>query len=87
MKPIQRNPNITAPPRIPADGFMRLRQILEIVPISKSHWWALVRDGAAPSALKLSPRCTAWLAKDVREFCERMSAKGRPAAGNPAQAA
>lgn len=62
------------PPTIPADGFMRLPQVLAIVPISKSHWWAMVRRGVAPSSVKLSPRCTAWRAQDVSRFCEQVSA-------------
>lgn len=50
---------------IPATGFLRLPQVLEIVPISKSAWWKGCKSGRFPKPVKLGPRTTAWKAEDI----------------------
>lgn len=50
---------------LPATGFVRLPEILAHYPVSESVWWAGVRDGRYPKAVKLSARCTAWRAEDI----------------------
>jgi predicted DNA-binding transcriptional regulator AlpA len=39
--------------------------IVGILPISKSTWWAGVKSGRYPKPVKISIRCTAWLAEEV----------------------
>ena len=56
---------------IPETGFMRLWQILDFIPVSKSAWWAGVREGKFPAAVKLGPRTTAWRAEDIRALIEK----------------
>ena len=51
---------------LPTTGFLRLPQVLRLIPVSKSTWWQGVRDGRFPRSLKLSARCTVWRAEDVR---------------------
>jgi len=41
------------------------RGIEPIIPISKSSWWAGVKNGKYPKPIKLSERTTVWLAEDV----------------------
>ena len=53
-----------------AGGLLRLPQVLELVSISKSSWWKLVREGRAPKSVKLGDRCTAWRAADVAAWIE-----------------
>lgn len=50
---------------LPTTGFLRLPQILAIVPISKSAWWKGCRTGRYPKPVKLGPRTTAWRAEDI----------------------
>ncbi|WP_306251782.1 AlpA family transcriptional regulator [Parvularcula sp. IMCC14364] len=53
---------------IPATGFVRLKQILAPVgpiPVSKSTWWAGIKDGRFPKPLKLGARVTVWRAEDI----------------------
>lgn len=57
-------------PPLPDTGFVRLPAILARYPISKSSWWAMVRDGRAPASIKLSPMVTAWKASEIRAFLE-----------------
>lgn len=58
------------PATIPTTGFVRLRQILAVVPIGKSSWWAGVRDGRYPAPVRPSPfgRVTVWRAEAIREL-------------------
>ncbi len=60
-------------PNIPTSGFLRLPQILAIIPISKSAWWDGCRTGRYPKPVKLGPRTTVWRAEDIAAFIERIS--------------
>jgi prophage regulatory protein len=37
-----------------------------LIPVSKSTWWAGVKDGRFPQPVKLGPRITAWRVSDIR---------------------
>ncbi len=53
----------------PETGFVRLKQILAPygpIPVSKSTWWAGVRDGRFPTPTKLGKGITVWRAEDIR---------------------
>ena len=52
-------------------GFLRLRAILAPngpIPVSKSTWWAGVKDGRFPKPLKLGPRITVWRKEDIEQL-------------------
>jgi predicted DNA-binding transcriptional regulator AlpA len=53
---------------IPETGFIRLPQVLSVIPVSKTCWWEGVRSGRYPKPVKLSARCTAWRAEDIRHL-------------------
>lgn len=55
---------------IPTMGFVRLPQILAVMPICAATWWNWVKAGKAPRAYKLGPRVTAWKASDIRAMLE-----------------
>ena len=57
---------------IPTFGFLRLPQILAIIPISKSAWWAGCKTGRFPKPVKLAPRTTAWRAEDITALVKRL---------------
>jgi len=59
---------------IPEMGFMRLKQILQIIPISKTQWWAGVKEGRFPQSVKLGPRTTCWRVDDIRNLVEQLGA-------------
>ena len=58
---------------IPTYGFLRLPQVLEIFPISKSAWWEGCRTGRFPKPVKLGPRTTVWRAADIAAMIERLN--------------
>jgi predicted DNA-binding transcriptional regulator AlpA len=53
---------------LPETGFVRLPQILKVFPVSKSTWWAGVKDGRFPQPVKLGPKISAWRVQDIREL-------------------
>jgi predicted DNA-binding transcriptional regulator AlpA len=61
------------PTEFPATGFVRLSSILAPagpLPISKSTWWAGIKEGRYPKPIKLGPRITAWRVEDIRRLIE-----------------
>jgi len=53
-------------PSLPETGFVRLPQILSLIPISRSAWWAGIREGKFPKGIKLGTKTTVWRAEDIR---------------------
>ena len=51
---------------LPETGLLRLNQILRFIPISRSAWWAGVKNGRYPKSYKLSERTTVWKVEDIR---------------------
>ncbi|WP_374289640.1 helix-turn-helix transcriptional regulator [Desulfovibrio desulfuricans] len=56
---------------IPTYGFLRLPQVLAIIPISKSAWWEGCRIGRFPRPVKLGPRTTVWRAEEIAAFIDQ----------------
>jgi prophage regulatory protein len=55
---------------LPETGFLRLPEVLKVIPVSKSTWWAGVKDGRFPKGVKLSEKITAWRVEDIRALIE-----------------
>lgn len=63
--------NIT-PITFPEAGFLRLEQVLQFIPLSRSAWWQGVKDGRFPKPYKLTPKSTAWKAEDIRALIDEL---------------
>ncbi|HSI00066.1 MAG TPA: AlpA family phage regulatory protein [Reyranella sp.] len=61
----------------PNSGFLRIRDLVKRVPVSKSTVWLWVQEGKFPKPVKLSERVTAWpvAAIDQWEAEKRRSAE------------
>ena len=59
---------------LPETGFVRLPTILKVFPVSKSTWWAGVKDGRYPQPVKLGLKITAWRVEDIRALIETHAA-------------
>lgn len=57
------------------NALLRLPQVLALIPVSRSAWWAGCKSGRYPKPVKLGPRTTAWRAADIAALLERLSAK------------
>ena len=62
-------------PTLPDEGYVRIQQILKVIPIGKSSWWAGVKSGKYPQPVKLGPKTTAWSVSSIRELIEELSQK------------
>lgn len=59
---------------LPSVGFIRLPQLLALLPISKSTFWAGLKSGRYPlTPVKLSARCTAFKVEEVKALLERLA--------------
>lgn len=69
----------------PETGFVRLPQIIgnqkanppipALIPVSRTTWLEGVKSGEYPPGHKISDRCTAWRAEDIRALIERLGKK------------
>lgn len=60
------------PQTLPDTGFVRLPQVLAVIPVSKSSWWEGVKAGKYPQPIKLGPNTTAWKVSDIRALIEQL---------------
>ena len=61
---------------LPQAGFLRLPQVLQIIPVGKSTWWAGIQSGRFPKGVKLGPRTTAWRVEDIRQLLQEVGGQG-----------
>lgn len=58
-------------PAMPENGYLRIRQVLALIPVSKSTWWAGVKAGRYPQPSRhLGVKITAWHVEDIRKFLD-----------------
>lgn len=72
-QPQKPEPSTSTQPR----KFLRIKQVLEIFPVSRSRWWQGVKAGEYPQGIRLSERCTAWLEADILALIDRLAAGQR----------
>ncbi len=59
---------------LPETGFLRVREVLKHIPVSKSTWWAGVRSGRFPAKIIVGPGITVWRVEDIRALIEHLAA-------------
>lgn len=55
-------------------ALLRLPQVLNLIPVSRSAWWAGCKNGRYPKPVKIGPRTTAWRAEDIKVLLRKISA-------------
>jgi prophage regulatory protein len=55
---------------LPETGLLRINQILQFIPVSKSNWWDGVKNGRFPKPFKLGARTTVWRVSEIRTLIE-----------------
>ena len=53
------------------DSLLRLPEVLALIPVSRSTWYAGVQNGRYPRPVSLGPRCVAWKASDIQQLVTR----------------
>ena len=59
-------------PAFSTTGFLRLPQVLALIPVGKSSWWRGVKAGRYPRPVKIAPRTTAWRAQDIAALLKEL---------------
>ena len=50
------------------DRFLRLPQVLELIPIGRSTLWAKIKRGEFPKPEKLSAKIAVWRESDIQAY-------------------
>ena len=58
---------------LPQEGFVRLAQVLQVIPVSRSSWYNGVRDGRYPAPVALDVRTKVYRVEDIRALIARIS--------------
>ena len=61
---------------LPNTGFVRLPQILSVIPVGRTTWWAGVKAGKYPAPIKLGANTTVWKAEDIHALIARLAQEG-----------
>jgi len=61
----------TTPPALPVTGLLRLSQVLKLIPISRSSFYAGQAKGLYPRPVALGPRARAYRVEDIRILLEQ----------------
>jgi len=56
-----------------AERLLRLKQVLEFVPVSKTTWFAGIREGKFPAGRQLTSRTTVWLESEIVAIVEKVA--------------
>ena len=60
-------------PTIPANGFLRLNQVLQFIPIGKTAWYAGIKEGRFPKPIQHSARTAVYRAQDIAALIDKIS--------------
>ena len=52
--------------------YLRLKSVLEIIPVSRSTWYKWIQCGIAPKPTSISLRVAAWKIQDIKKLLEEM---------------
>lgn len=58
------------------ENFLRLKQVLEIIPVSRATWYAGVKSGRYPAQVKLGLRAAAWKRSDIDKLAASFTSGG-----------
>lgn len=61
-------------PILPETGFLRLADVLKLVPVCKTAWYNGVRSGDFPQPVALGKRARGYRVEDVRALIDRLNA-------------
>lgn len=57
-------------------SYLRLPEVLRLIPIGRSTWWLWVATGKAPKGIKLGAKTTAWKLSDIQKLLDELAVEG-----------
>ena len=64
---------------IPTTGFLRLKQVLQLIPVGKTAWYSGIKEGRFPKPIQLSARTAVYRTQDIAALIDKIS-QGKGAA-------
>ena len=58
---------------VPTTGFLRLKQVLQFIPVGKTAWYAGIKEGRFPKPIQLSARTAVYRAQDISALIDKIS--------------
>ena len=62
---------------ITCTGFLRLPDVLKVIPVKRSTWFAGVKKGKYPSPVRIGERAVAWRVEDIKKLIEDLGKGGK----------
>jgi prophage regulatory protein len=56
------------------DSLLRLPDVLNLIPVGRSTWYAGINDGRYPAPVRLGRRCVAWRMRDIQNVINQGAA-------------
>ena len=50
------------------DGFIRIKELMELLQLSRSTIWRMTKNGILPPKVKISQRTVGWYRADIDNF-------------------
>ena len=63
---------MSEPESTPHIGYMRLNEVLRLIPVSRATWYRGVKKGHFPKPVKLGSNTPGWRAADIVALCEHL---------------
>jgi prophage regulatory protein len=57
-------------------GYIRLPQVLKLIPVGRVTWWNGCKTGLYPKPYKIAPRITAWKISDIQNCLDGFQQTG-----------
>ena len=54
---------------------LKLKEVLKIVPVSKTTWYLGVKEGRYPQPVKIGLKAVAWRKQDIDDYINSLSTK------------
>ena len=73
LRLVNQDEEATKMTKIPLDcpvALLRLGDVLAIINVSRSTWWAGIKSGRFPKPIKLGPRTSRWDSRDIYALVE-----------------
>lgn len=61
-------------PVLPETGFLRLADVLKLVPVCRTAWYNGMKSGLFPKPVALGKRARGYRAEDLRALIDRLNA-------------
>ncbi len=57
---------------MPEFGFLRLPDVLKIIPVSPSTWYNGIRAGRFPKGIKITGNIVGWKVSDIKNLVQKI---------------